>query len=138
MDVYNGTYTDTVGREQGYPADYLQRNFDTTEAQRIVFEKAYASGVPILYGTDAGVLPHDMGGWQFEIMVERGMTPMDAMRSAMSVAALHMDWEDKVGAVRPGLYGDLIAVRGNPLQDQAVMKNVAVVIKGGLVFKAPE
>ena len=138
MDVYNGTYTDTVGREQGYPAEYLQRNFDTTEAQRIVFEKAYASGVPILYGTDAGVLPHDMGGWQFEIMVERGMTPMDAMRSAMSVAALHMDWEDKVGAVRPGLYGDLIAVRGNPLQDQAVMKNVAVVIKGGLVFKAPE
>jgi imidazolonepropionase-like amidohydrolase len=138
MDVYNGTYTDTVGREQGYPEEYLQRNFDTTEAQRIVFEKAYASGVPILYGTDAGVLPHDMGGWQFEIMVERGMAPMDAMRSAMSIAALHMDWEDKVGAVKPGLYGDLIAVRGNPLQDQAVMKDVAVVIKGGLIFKAPE
>ena len=138
MDVYNGTYTDTVGREQGYPQEYLQRNFDTTEAQRIVFEKAYASGVPILYGTDAGVLPHDMGGWQFEIMVERGMAPMDAMRSAMSVAALHMGMEDKVGAVSPGLYGDLIAVRGNPLESQAVMRNVEVVIKGGLIFKAPE
>ena len=54
------------------------------------------------------------------------------------MAALHMDWEDKVGAVKPGLYGDLIAVRGIPLQDQAVMKDVAVVIKGGLIFKAPQ
>jgi imidazolonepropionase-like amidohydrolase len=137
MDVYNGTYTDTVGREQGYPEEYLQRNLDTTEAQRVVFAKAYAAGVPILYGTDAGVLPHDMGGWQFAIMVERGMTPMDAMRSAMSVAAEHMGWADKVGAVKPGLYGDLVAVDGDPLEDQTVMRDVEVVIKGGLVFKMP-
>lgn len=137
MDVYNGTYTDTVGREQGYPEEYLQRNFDTTEAQRVVFEKAYALGIPVLYGTDAGVLPHDMGGWQFGIMVERGMAPMDALRSAMSVAAEHMGWDDRVGAVRPGLYGDLVAVQGNPLEDPSVMKDVRVVIKGGLVFKLP-
>jgi imidazolonepropionase-like amidohydrolase len=138
MDVYNGTYTDTVGREQGYPEEYLQRNFDTTEAQRVVFEKAYALGIPILYGTDAGVLPHDMGGWQFSIMVERGMTPMDALRSAMSVAAEHMGWEDKVGAVKPGLFGDLVAVRGNPLEHQEVMRDVNVVIKGGLIFRLPQ
>ena len=137
MDVYNGTYTDTVGREQGYPEEYLQRNLDTTEAQRVVFEKAYALGIPILYGTDAGVLPHDMGGWQFGIMVERGMTPMDALRSAMSVAARHMGWEDRVGAIKPGLYGDLIAVEGSPIEDQGVMQDVAVVIKGGLAFKLP-
>ena len=137
MDVYNGTYTDTVGREQGYPEEYLQRNVDTTEAQRIVFEKAYALGIPILYGTDAGVLPHDMGGWQFGIMIERGMAPMDALRSAMSVAAKHMGWEDRVGAVRPGLYGDLIAVKGNPLDNPDVMKDVRVVIKGGHIFKRP-
>lgn len=137
MDVYNGTYTDTVGREQGYPEEYLQRNADTTGAQRVVFEKAYALGIPILYGTDAGVLPHDMGGWQFGIMVERGMTPMDALRSAMSVAAEHMGWEDKVGSIKPGLYGDLIAVKGNPLEDQDTMKDVQVVIKGGRAFKLP-
>ncbi len=137
MDVYNGTYTENVGREQGYPEDIMQRNFDTTEAQRVVFEKAYKLGIPITYGTDAAVLPHDMGGWQFGIMVERGMTPMDALRSAMSVAAAHMGWEDKVGAVKPGLYGDLIAVKGDPLEDQSVMKDVPVVIKGGLAFKLP-
>ena len=135
MDVYNGTYTDTVGREQGYPEEYLQRNFDTTEAQRIVFEKAHAAGIPILYGTDAGVLPHDMGGWQFDNMVERGMTPMDALRSAMSVAAEHMGMADDVGAIEVGRYGDLIAVSGNPLKDIKVMRDVDVVVKGGLVFK---
>ena len=62
---------------------------------------------------------------------------LDAMRSAMTVAARHMGWEDKVGAIKPGLYGDLIAVRGNPLEDQEVMKDVNVVIKGGLIFKMP-
>jgi imidazolonepropionase-like amidohydrolase len=135
MDVYNGTYTDTVGREQGYPEEILQRNFDTTEAQRVVFEKAYARGVPILYGTDAAVLPHDMGGWQFDIMVERGMAPMDAIKSATSLAAEHMGLADDIGAVQAGRFGDLIAVDGDPLKDMLLMRDVDVVIKGGLVFK---
>lgn len=135
MDVYNGTYTDTIGREQAYPEEYLQRNFDTTEAQRVVFEKAYAAGVPILYGTDAGVLPHDMGGWQFAIMVERGMTPMDAIKSATSVPADHMEIAADVGAIEIGRYGDLVAVTGNPLKDMLLMRDVNVVVKGGLVFK---
>ena len=138
MDVYNGTYTDTVGREQGYPAEYLQRNFDTTEAQRLVFEKAYALGIPIMYGTDAGVLPHDMGGWQFQIMVKRGMTPMDAIKSATSVPADHMEIAGDVGALAAGRYGDLVAVSGNPLEDMTILREVDVVIKGGLIFKLPQ
>ncbi len=137
MDVYNGTYTDTVGREQGYPEVFLQRNFDTTEAQRVVFEKAYAAGITILYGTDAAVLPHHMGGWQFGIMVERGMAPMDALKSATSLPAEHMGLDADVGALVAGRYGDLMAVKGNPLNDMEVMKDAVVVIKGGLVFKLP-
>ncbi|MEM7433011.1 MAG: amidohydrolase family protein [Pseudomonadota bacterium] len=137
MDVYNGTYTDTIGREQGYPENYLRRNYDTTEAQRVVFEKAYAAGITILYGTDAGVLPHTMGGWQFGIMVDRGMSPMDAIFSATSWAADHMNISDDVGAIEVGRYGDLIAVKGNPLDDITVLQDVDVVIKGGLVFKLP-
>lgn len=135
MDVYNGTYTDTVGREQGYPEEFLQKNFDTTEAQRVVFEKAYARGIRILYGTDAGVLPHDMGGWQFGIMVERGMAPMDAIKSATSTAADHMGMQSDIGALERGRFGDLIAVRSDPLKDIDAMKDVVVVIKGGLLFK---
>lgn len=135
MDVYNGTYTDTVGREQGYPEEILQRNVDTTEAQREVFSKAYARGVTLLYGTDAAVLPHDMGGWQFQIMVELGMTPMDAIKSATSVAAEHMGWAQDVGAIEVGRFGDLVAVDGDPLDDMLLMRDVKVVVKGGLLFK---
>jgi len=136
MDVYNGTYTENIGREQGYPEEFMRKNFETTEAQRIVFEKAYALGIPITFGTDGGVLPHDMGAWQFGIMVERGMTPMDAIKSATSLAAEHMGLASDVGAIEAGRFGDLIAVRGNPLGDMSVMKTVDVVIKGGLIFVA--
>ena len=135
MDVYNGSYTEEVGREQGYPEEFMRKNYETTEAQRVVFEKAYAAGIRILYGTDSGVLPHDMGGWQFDIMVQRGMDPMDAIRSATSWAAEHMDLSADVGAIEAGRYGDLIAVSGNPLTDMKLMRNVDVVVKGGLVFK---
>lgn len=135
MDVYNGTYTDTIGREQGYPEEYLQRNYDTTEAQRVVFEKAYALGIPLLFGTDAGVLPHHMGGWQFGIMVERGMTPMDAIKSATSVPADHMEIAADVGALEVGRYGDLVAVDGDPLADITILQQVDVVVKGGAVVK---
>jgi len=137
MDVYNGTYTDTVGREQGYPEVFLQRNTDTTEAQRVVFEKAYEKGVTLLYGTDAAVLPHDMGGWQFATMIEGGMRPMDAIRSATSVAAEHMGLSADVGAVAPGRVADLVAVRGNPLEDAEILRNVAAVMQAGVIIKAP-
>ena len=137
MDVYNGTYTDTVGRELGYPEVFVKRNLETTEAQRRVFEKAVAAGATILYGTDAGVLPHDMGGWQFEIMVEHGMTPMQAIKSATSVAAHHMALDDKVGSLREGLRADLIAVRDNPLADVNRLREVLIVVKDGAVIPAP-
>ena len=102
-----------------------------------MFEKAIAAGVTVLFGTDAGVLPHGLNARQFEVMVDRGMTPMDAIRSATSVAASHMGWQTDVGAIEAGRYGDLIAVRGDPLRDIAVLQDVAVVVKGGLVFKLP-
>jgi imidazolonepropionase-like amidohydrolase len=137
MDIYNGTYTDTVGRELGYPEVFIRRNYETTEAQRVVFEKAAAAGATLLYGTDAGVLPHDMGGWQFEIMVERGMTPMQAIKSATSVAAAHMELDDEVGALREGLWADIIAVNGDPLADITRLRDVSLIIKDGAIIKDP-
>ena len=136
MDVYNGTYTDTIGRKQGYPEVFLQRNADTTEAQRKVFEKAYKKGVTLLYGTDAAVLPHHMGGWQFAIMVERGMSPMDALQSATSVAADHMGLSQDVGALAPGRIADLIAVKGNPLDNLDLLRHVPLVMQQGKIIKS--
>ncbi|MDX1516598.1 MAG: amidohydrolase family protein [Woeseiaceae bacterium] len=138
MDVYNGTYTEMVGEELGYPEEFMRKNEETTEAQRIVLEKAYAAGVPILYGTDAAVYPHGINARQFEVMVARGMSPMDAIRSATSLAAEHMGWSGDVGAIEAGRYGDLIAVRGNPLHDIALLQSVDFVIKGGVVEFEPD
>jgi len=137
MDVYNGTYTAEVGLSQGYPDEFMRKNEETTETQRVVFEKAIAAGVTLLFGTDAGVGPHGKNARQFEVMVERDMAPMDAIRSATSLAASHMGWQADIGAIETSRYGDLIAVQGDPLQDIAVLQDVAVVIKGGLIFKLP-
>jgi imidazolonepropionase-like amidohydrolase len=135
MDVYNGDYIATAGREQGWPEEFLRKNDETVEEQRIVFTKAYAAGVPIIYGTDSAVYPHGDNALQFPIMVERGMTPMDAIKAATSVAAYHIGWGDKVGSIEPGRFGDMIAVRGNPLEDITALQDVDAVIKGGLVFR---
>jgi imidazolonepropionase-like amidohydrolase len=78
-----------------------------------------------------------MGGWQFATMVERGMHPVDAIRSATSVAAEHMGLSADVGAVAPGRVADLIAVHGDPLADAKVLRDVALVMQAGVVVKAP-
>ena len=62
---------------------------------------------------------------------------MEAIRAATSVAARYLDWEDRVGAIEPGLFGDLVAVKGDPLENISVLGNIDVVVKGGLVFKKP-
>jgi imidazolonepropionase-like amidohydrolase len=62
---------------------------------------------------------------------------MQAIQAATSVAARHMGWDQKVGSLQPGRYGDLIAVKGDPLSDMTRLQDVAVVIKGGLAFKMP-
>jgi imidazolonepropionase-like amidohydrolase len=137
MDVYNGDYIDTEGRSQGWPEEFLRKNIETTEAQRQGFARAHAAGVPIVYGTDAAVYPHGLNARQFEIMVRRGMSPIAAIQSATSVAARYLGWEDRVGSLAPGLYGDLIAVEGDPLEDVRRLQDVAAVVKGGVAVKAP-
>jgi imidazolonepropionase-like amidohydrolase len=135
MDVYNGDYIDTEGRKQHWPEEFLRKNTETTEIQREAFTKAVHAGVPIVFGTDSGVFPHGLNARQFPIMVARGMTPMQAIKSATSVAAHYMGWDANVGALEAGRFGDLIAVKGDPLKDIGVLQNVDVVVKGGMLFK---
>ena len=135
MDVYNGSYISTVGREQNWPEEFLRKNDETTEAQRQAFTKAHKAGVAIIYGTDSGVYPHGDNARQFPIMVERGMTPMQAIQAATSVAAKYIGWSQDVGAIAPGRYADLIAVRENPLENIEILQSVEVVMKGGERYK---
>jgi imidazolonepropionase-like amidohydrolase len=137
MDVYNGDYTDTAGRKAHEPEEFLRKNIETTEVQRQGFTKALAAGVPMVFGTDASVYPHGLNARQFPIMVARGMTPMQAIKSATSTAAHYMGWDGRVGRLAPGLFADLIAVRGDPLKDITRLQHVSVVIKGGIPFRLP-
>jgi imidazolonepropionase-like amidohydrolase len=137
MDVYNGDYIDSEGRRLQWPEEFLRKNVETTEIQRRAFTRAVKAGVPIVYGTDAGVFQHGLNARQFPVMVKRGMTPMQAIQSATSVAAHYMGWDESVGSVEAGKFGDIIAVRGNPLADITLLQNPEVVIKGGLALKLP-
>ncbi|WP_367183757.1 amidohydrolase family protein [Novosphingobium sp. Chol11] len=135
MDIYNGDYIDDVGRKEGWPADMLRKNTETTEAQRGGFRKAVKAGVRLSFGTDAGVYPHGLNARQFKYMVRYGMSPMQAIQSATTSAAALMGWSKDVGALSPGHYADMIAVAGDPLADIAALETVAHVIKGGELIK---
>ncbi len=93
----------------------IRKNEETTDAQREGFTKAVKAGVSIAYGTDSGVYPHAMVARQMAYMVRYGMTPMEAIRSATVVASELMGWQDRVGAIAPGRFADLVAVAGDPL-----------------------
>ena len=137
MDIYNGDWIASEYRKQNKPEEFLRKNDETTLSQRETFARAHRAGVDIVYGTDAGVYPHGMNANQFRYMVNWGMSEMEAIQAATSVAARVMQWQDRVGALQPGLYGDIVAVKGNPLEDIRRLEAVDTVIKGGLVFKAP-
>src|ERR1051325_1157786 len=93
-------------------------------------------GVKMAFGTDAGVYPHGDNGKQFAKMVEWGMTPIQAIRAATANAADALGRND-VGVIQAGRFGDVIAVRGDPLQNVAVLEHVDAVIKGGKLVKGP-
>jgi imidazolonepropionase-like amidohydrolase len=135
-DIYNGDYTDSVGRQQRWPADIMRKNLETTETQRVGFRKAVAAGVRIAYGTDSGIYPHGMNAMQLPYMVKYGMTPMQAIQSATISAAQLMQWEDRVGSIAPGKLADIIAVDGDALADLRSFMKVGFVMKGGVVYKA--
>jgi imidazolonepropionase-like amidohydrolase len=87
------------------------------------------------FGTDAAIFPHGWNARQFAFMVKCGMTPQQAIQAATVNAADLLGWSDRVGAVAPGLYADLVAVSGDPLQDITELERVKFVMKGGVVYR---
>jgi len=135
MDVYNGDYIEEVGTKEGWPAGYLRKNRETTDAQRAGFRKAVKAGVHIAFGTDAGVYPHGLNARQFAYMVNNGMTPMQAIQAATIEGARLLRWDKDVGTIAPGHFADMVAVKGDPLADVRVLEKVDAVMKGGAVVK---
>ncbi|MEJ2204584.1 MAG: amidohydrolase family protein [Gemmatimonadota bacterium] len=97
-------------------------------------ERAIAAGVPIAFGTDAGVYPHGLNAGEFGIYVKLGMSPLEALRTATVYAADLLGRED-LGSLAPGKLADIIAVPGNPLEDISVTRDVRFVMLGGRSIK---
>jgi imidazolonepropionase-like amidohydrolase len=99
------------------------------------FAKAYQSGIKIAFGTDSGVSAHGDNGLEFALMVEAGMKPIEAIRSATQNAADLLNVSDSLGTIEVGKLADLVAVKGNPLKQISLLQNVNFVMKDGLVYK---
>jgi imidazolonepropionase-like amidohydrolase len=135
MDLYNGEWFREVGTKEGWPAEYLRKGEETTAVQRSGFSAAIRAGARMTFGTDAGVYPYGLGGRQFAFMVRFGMTAMQAVQSATTEAAKALRKEGQLGTLAPGAWGDLIAVRGDPLADIRRLEQVAGVVKEGRVIR---
>jgi imidazolonepropionase-like amidohydrolase len=134
MDIYNGTYIDEIGTKEGWPEEYLRKNRETTDTQRAAFRRAVELGVRIGYGTDAGVYPHGLNARQFANMVKYGMPPMQAIQAATGRASEEMGRAD-IGAIVPGRYADMVAVKADPLKDITALEAIDHVMKGGAVVR---
>ena len=135
MDIYNDTFILEKGEEVGMLPESLAKERQIGQLQRDNFRRAHQGGARIAFGTDGGVYPHGDNALQFAYMVRYAMTPLEAIQAATLNAAELLGWSDRVGALEPGYFADLIAVEGDPLTDVTVLEQVRFVLKSGKVYR---
>jgi imidazolonepropionase-like amidohydrolase len=133
--LYRLDYVYEQARAGGAPPEQLKRRAEGRETVQQRLRSAVALGVPIAFGTDATVIPHGTNAKEFEALKTLGLSPAEALRSATVNAAKLLGWNDRIGAIRPGYFADLIAVEGDPLQDVTALQRVRFVMKGGVVYR---
>jgi len=131
-----GVFTVEKAEIEGYYPEIVIPKAKYVGAQmKGTFSKAYKKGVKIAFGTDCGVSPHGDNAKEFQYMVEAGMTPEDAIRSATIEAAKLLRIEDELGQIKSGFIADIVAVKNNPLVDIKELQKVTFVMKQGHIYK---
>src|ERR1043166_1940116 len=100
-----------------------------------MIKAAYAAGVQIACGGDAGVFTHGENAKEAEILVQDGLTPLQALMCVTSTNAKLLNMDTKIGGVRANMFADLVAVTGDPTEDITAIRKVQFVMKGGTVFR---
>lgn len=128
---YTNYYILEKGTAGGFQSYEVDKSRQVYQAKLDSLRRAIRAGIPVAYGTDAGVQPHGINGRQLAIYVAAGMTPLQALQSATTVAASLLRREHQLGRIRPGFVGDLVAVRENPLTNIRTVEAPLYVIKEG-------
>ena len=102
---------------------------------QVTFGKAYKKGVPIAFGTDAGVSPHGENGKEFGFMHEAGMPIIETIQSATVTNAMLLGMSDELGQLKAGFLADIVAVEEDPTKNVKTLENVVFVMKEGIVYK---
>ena len=135
MDIYVTEYILGEGASAGILEESLEKERMTGATQRSNFRKAVEAGATIVYGTDAGVYPHGQNARQLSRMTRFGMTPLQALQSATTVAAEVMGLGYEVGKIEAGYAADFVAVEGNPIEQIELLEAPSAVIKGGVRYR---
>ncbi|MEZ7173316.1 amidohydrolase family protein [Sporosarcina sp. OR05] len=125
--------------QTGMPDTAVQKSKEVIQHHVESFRKAYNAGVKIAMGTDAGVMKHGTNLRELGLMVDAGMTPMDAIITSTKSAAECLGWEQQVGTLETGKLADIIVVKGNPLENIHSLSNndlIQLVMKDGKVEKS--
>ena len=134
-----GEFVAEKAKEPGYfPEIVRPKAAQIGPVIRSTFAAAYRKGVKIAFGTDTGVSPHGQNAREFELMVEGGMSPLEAIQTATVNAAKLLKIEDRLGTLEASKLADVIAVEGNPLEDIRALQKVVFVMKEGEIYKIPQ
>ncbi len=131
------TVVDWAENTDWLPPNSAKKALEVGPQMQDMAKLAYENGVNIAFGTDTGVSEHGKNAEEFTYLVAAGMSKMEAIESATTVAAKHIGLDDVIGTLEPGKYADIIGVDGNPLKKIEELRDVDFVMKGGKVYKSP-
>jgi len=135
-DIWTDVYlVSEAAQQQHWPEKIIEKERELQKNQAVNWRRAVDAGIPIAFGTDAGVYPHGQNAKQFALLTRIGLTPVQVLQTATVNAARLLHQESHVGNIAAGSFADLVAVPGDPLADLTALERVAFVMKDGRVIR---